>query len=222
MLHQELLGQGLGDVPLVAKQFAEKPTNQWGNGPAVVDFTWCEAEREQLAAVIDHQVELEPIEPADRGFASTRIDAKDPVLSNPGCATDRQGGGVDEADPGARAQLGMQVDREWGHDSGQQLNEAIVADEPGELGAQLDLDLLDVKRFEGPVVGLLKEDGNGHDLAGMQLGGSSALPHPCRQLFALPGRGKALPKCVHRTVDFEYTHGDTSRLGLMGIWYVAS
>jgi hypothetical protein len=99
---------------------------------------------------------------------------------------------------------------------GSNAGEAVVADEPGELGPQVDLHILGVKRLEGPVVRLLKEDGNSHDLTRMQLGGSSSSMRPSRQQFALPGGSKLPPELVHRTVHFEYTHSDTSGLGRMG------
>src|SRR5271165_6436633 len=83
-----------------------------------------------------------------------------------------------------------------------------------ELGPQMYLDIVDVKRLEGAVVRLLKEDGNGHDLAGMHPRGSSSSPRPRRQQLALPGGSKVLPELVHRTVHFEYTHGSTSRVGM--------
>ena len=41
--------------------------------------------------------------------------------------------------------------------------------------------------------------------------GSSSSTRPGRQQFALPGGSKLPPELVHRTVHFEYTHGDTSR-----------
>lgn len=107
VLHQELLSQGLGDVAFVAKEFAEEAANQAGNRPTVIDVPGCQAKGQQLTPVIDHQVELEAIEPAHRGFAPTGIHTKDPMLLDTGIAADRQRGGIDETDAGAGAELGV-------------------------------------------------------------------------------------------------------------------
>ena len=125
-LDQELLGQGLGDVALIAEEFAEEATDQAGHRTAVVDVAGSEAEGEQLAAVIDHQVEFEAVEPADRGLAPPRVDAEDAVLPDTGGVADGQGGGVDEADARARAQLGVQVDGERYQVPWHELDEARI------------------------------------------------------------------------------------------------
>jgi hypothetical protein len=65
--------------------------------------------------------------------------------------TDLQTGRVDEADPGAVAELGGQIDGQGQHDTGHEGNKAGVADQLGELGAQLGLDILGVDALEGAV-----------------------------------------------------------------------
>ena len=133
MRHQELLGQGLGDVALVAEELAEEATDQAGNGTAVVDVAGGEAEGEQLAAVIDDQVELEAVEPADRGLATPRVDAEDAMLLDTCRMADGEGGRVDEADARALAELGVQVDGERYQYARHELDETGVAHEPGKL-----------------------------------------------------------------------------------------
>ncbi len=56
---QELLDQGLRDVALIAEEATEQPTDQAGHRTAVVGVAGREAEGEQLAAIIDDQVEFE-------------------------------------------------------------------------------------------------------------------------------------------------------------------
>jgi hypothetical protein len=206
---------------LVPKQLTEETPDQTRHGPAIVDIAGSQAERKQLAPIIDHQMKLEPIKPADRGFALTGIHSKDAMLPNARCAADGQGGGVDEADPCAGTQLSLQIDGERGQHPRQQLNEVRVTDQLGELRAELDPDILGVKRFEGTVVRLLKEDGDGHDFTGMQLRHTPPALCSCCHYLPLPGRSKLLPELVHRTVNFEYTHGDTSRRQML-FWYLAS
>jgi hypothetical protein len=53
-----------------------------------------------VAAIVDHQVQLEAVEPAHRSLAPTRIDSKDAVLRDAGVVTDREGGRVHKADAG--------------------------------------------------------------------------------------------------------------------------
>src|SRR5262249_19088438 len=51
---EELLGERRRDIALVPKEFAKEPTDQAGNGLAVVRVARGEAKCEQLPAVIDH------------------------------------------------------------------------------------------------------------------------------------------------------------------------
>ena len=172
---QELLGQRLGDVALVAKEFAEEAArDQAGNWLAVVDVARRQTEGEQFAPVVDHQMEFEAIEPAHRGLAAPGIRPEDAMLVDARVVADRQRGRVDEADARAGAALGVQIDRERHQHAGHELDEAIVADQLGKLGAQVHLDILGVERLEGAVARLLEEDHDGHDLARMQPGGPLA------------------------------------------------
>ena len=105
--------------------------------------------------------------------------------------TDGQRGGVNEADPSARAELGVQRHREGQQHAGEKRNEACVAHQPWELWTQVDLDVLGGEALEGALPRLLKEDENGHDRAGTPAGGASTtIPHNSqsgwcrRRLFA--------------------------------------
>jgi hypothetical protein len=61
--------------------------------------------------------------------------------------TDGKGGGVNEADAGARPPLEVQVDGQGHEKAGHEIDEAGVADELWKVLAQLHLDLLAVERF---------------------------------------------------------------------------
>ena len=52
----------------------------------------------------------------------------------------------------------------------------------------------------------MEEDQDGHDLAGMQLGRTSALALSRGQQTLLPLGGKLLPEIIYGTKQFEYTH----------------
>jgi len=167
---QEVFGQCLGDIAFIAEKLAKEATYQAGNRLTVVGVARSETEGQQLAPVVHDQMEFEAVKPTHRGFAAARVGAKDPMLVDARGMADGERGRVDEADAAAAAlsALGVQIDREREHDSGEQLNEAIVADEVRELGAQMYLHMLGIEGFERAVTGLLKEDGDGHDLTGME------------------------------------------------------
>jgi hypothetical protein len=170
-VEEEALGEGLGDVALVTKEFAKEATDQAGHGTPVVGIAWGEAESEHLPAVVDDEMELEPVEPAHGGLATPRIDAKDAMLLDARVVADHQGGRVDEADARALSQLCVQVDGERYEETRHEVDEAGVTDQLRELSAQVGLHVLGIEPFEGAISRLLKEDENRHDLCRMQ---------PCR------------------------------------------
>lgn len=87
---QELLGQRGGEVATVAKQRAEEAADEPGNRSVIIDVARRQAQGQQLAAIIDDQVELEPREPAHRGLAATRIHPEDAMLGDARIVADRE------------------------------------------------------------------------------------------------------------------------------------
>ena len=65
MQDEELLGVSMGDVALIAKESTEQAAHEPRHRPPVVDIAQRQAEGHELAAVVDHQMELEAVEPAD-------------------------------------------------------------------------------------------------------------------------------------------------------------
>lgn len=126
---QELLGQRGGEVATVAKQLAEEAADEPGNRSAIIDVARRQAQGQQLAAIIDDQVELEPIEPVHRGLAATRIHPEDAMLGDARIVADRERGGIDEADPAALAELGVPIDRQGQPDTRHEGDKARVADQ---------------------------------------------------------------------------------------------
>lgn len=96
---QEALSKGSRDVAFVAKEASEETPHQTRRRTPVVGVAGSKAQREQLAAVSDDQMPLEPIEPAHRRLAAPGVDPKDAVLRDPRWMADRQRRGVDAADP---------------------------------------------------------------------------------------------------------------------------
>lgn len=146
MGHEERLGQRLREGACVAKQLPKEALGQLGHRPTVSDIAGRQAKGQQLAAVVDDQVELEAIKPAHRGLAPCRASGKDAGGMDPRIVTDGERGGVDKADAGAGAQVGGQVRRQRDQDGGQQFDKPLVAHQSGELGTQVALDVLGVVR----------------------------------------------------------------------------
>jgi len=59
----------LGNIAAIADYLAGQALGQLGYGLAVIDIARSDAKGEQFALVIDHEMELEPVEPAHGGFA---------------------------------------------------------------------------------------------------------------------------------------------------------
>ena len=109
---QELLGQGRRDIPFVGKELPKEGLCEFGDGLAVIGIARGEGHPQQLAAIIDDEVELEAKEPADRGFAACGQAFKDFMLGDPAIMAYGQRRGVDEGGAGIRpialAQIGAQ------------------------------------------------------------------------------------------------------------------
>ncbi len=73
-------------------------------------------------------MQLEAKEPADRGLAAGGAAGEDAMLRDARGMADGQRGRVEEADPGAGAQLGVQVGSQRHQDRGQERDKARVAD----------------------------------------------------------------------------------------------
>lgn len=148
-------------------------------------------------------MELEAVEPADGGLTASGIDPEDAMGMDARVVADAQAGGVDEADAGTRSQWGLQVHRERHEHAREQFDEAGVADQLRELAPQMDLDVLGVERLERAVLGLLKEDGDGHEFTRMHPSCPAPMALGGRCLLLRPPGLKALPKRIDRAKQVE-------------------
>src|SRR5260221_3567195 len=151
-------------------------------------------------------MQLEAVEPAQRSLAAGRIDGEHAVLWDTGVRADGQGRGVDEAEAGAPAHLGLQIGDQRQEHTRHEFDEPGIAHQLGELRMQLLRHVLGVIGLESAVMRGLKEDQDGHDLTGMQLARPSALPLARGQHLTVPQRLEADPELVDRAEEFEYTH----------------
>ena len=93
----------------------------------IIDVAWGQAERQDLALIIDDQVELEAVKPADRGLATSGTSIKNAMLMDASVVTDGQRGRFDEADARTLTQLRVQVGHQWHQHRGHQLDKARIA-----------------------------------------------------------------------------------------------
>jgi hypothetical protein len=74
--------QGLRQIAFIAKELAKQGACHAWDGLTVINVGWGEPKRQQRAAVIDDERQFEAIEPAHRGFASSRQTVEDLVTSD--------------------------------------------------------------------------------------------------------------------------------------------
>jgi len=132
-------------------RFPWEMLNQPGKRGTISDIARSQAAREQLAVLIDCQVELEPEEPTHRRRAS------------PGIAD------VHEADRRTGSILALQGGEHWDHQGRQERDETWRTDRVWTFARKMHVRILCVIGFERPRVRLVNMDHNGHDLAGPQL-----------------------------------------------------
>jgi hypothetical protein len=92
----ELLEELLRDVAAIAEEFAKELFGHCRNGLAIVHIAGCDHHSQQLARVIDDEVDFEAVKPADARFATSGQSTKDLVGLNPAIVTNGDAGGVHE------------------------------------------------------------------------------------------------------------------------------
>ena len=75
----------------------------------VIRVAWSQGDIEQFSMLIDHQMQLKPIEPIYRGFAWCCQISKHAVTSNATIVTNLEASGIDETDSRAITQAVLGV-----------------------------------------------------------------------------------------------------------------
>jgi len=108
-----------------------------------------------------------------------------------------QRGRVDEGNPGAVTQAaGSQIHEQRHERRRDVLDKTRVADQTGKFRAPGFQDLIHIVGFEVPVMGLMKGNQNGHNLADRQGTSSLALPLAAGKQLSVPERQKCLAKII--------------------------
>ena len=85
----EIIEQRLGEIAFVSKDLSEQPFDQFRDRLAIIDISGCEQNTEQLASVIENQVELEAIEPAGRCMTTSSQVSENLVVMDASVVADR-------------------------------------------------------------------------------------------------------------------------------------
>src|SRR5579872_3196814 len=138
-LFKEQSSQGSGNIAAVPEEFAAQPLDHRGDRLTVIHIAGSQTTGEQLAAVVDRQVEFKAIKPAHGRLATSSISGKDPMLTNPPGITDLQGGGIDKTDASASAIAALQVGEQRNQRSWNERDKARIADQQRKFLGQMNL-----------------------------------------------------------------------------------
>ena len=147
-----MLDQRLRKVALSAKQFANQPVGDLWNRRTGSNIAWCEAKCEQLATVIEHEMELKAEAPANRGLATLGLSTKHAMPAAAPIVAYGKFGGINKRDTVTASQALMQIEQERHKCTGNELNTARVAYACGKLAVSMLAHMLGVDRFEVAVV----------------------------------------------------------------------
>mgnify|MGYP001791705107 CR=1 FL=1 len=168
-----------------------------GHGLAVVGVSRCQGQVEQLASVVDHQMQFESEEPIHRSLAPRCQVAKDAMLANAFVVTDLEASRIDETDARTTPEASTQVSAKRNESGGEPFDEALVT-HPIWKGARPVLAyLFRVVPLEVPVAFLVKRNQDGQNLA--QTHAARTLPrfYVAFQELLLPARFKFSAEIVY-------------------------
>lgn len=195
ILLEKLVSQGLRNVALVAEQLAKEVFGQMGYRLAVIDIAGRQVESQQLAAIVDDQVQFEAEEPAHRRLASGRQTIKHPVSLDSPVVTNGQRGGIDKGNASDRSQPCFQIETQRPECLRHEFNEPGVADQMRKLAPQVFHDILGVIGLEIAIAGHVEVNDDRHDLADGQARFATGTIHPAQSRMWLLD-GKHLAKII--------------------------
>lgn len=169
---EQFTREWLREVALVAKQAPPETLSEFGDWPPVIDVARRELAGEQLAMMVDHDMQLEAIKPAHGGFSALRQVAEDAVLPNTAVVTDCQRGRIHERQPAAMAQAGLEVGTERANRGWHQFHKALIADRVWKLTVEMAEHIPQVIGFEVAKAHLVEVDQDRQEFAHRQLAGT--------------------------------------------------
>lgn len=198
-IHEQDLGQFLGNVSLVSEQLTVNPPDeplvlQW---LTVIDIGGGNGEAQDLAPVIDNDMELETVEPSHGGLAHLGQILEHFVVLDAFVPAHPHRGGVHKGNARTAAHTTGFQEHGKGQDIGlHQLGEPIVGNRPGKLRLHVLLYVMDVEVFEAPEPAQVKNDRYGDNLGlGHDRGPFGSVP----QAALLEKRRELLAKLIRKT-----------------------
>ena len=201
-LFKEQLRQGSGNVAAIPKQFAAQPFRQLRNRLPIIDVAGSQTTSQQLASIIDGQVQFKSKEPAHARFATPGIGRKDAMLTSPFGITDFQRSRINEADTGAGSKSALQIGQHRDQHAWNERHKAWITDQLRKFLRQMHLDMFRIVRFEGAIVRLVKMNQNGDHLTWVQLAHALSLLASLHQV-GFPVWLKARQEVIDITKQFE-------------------
>src|SRR6185312_8902424 len=133
---QQVFGQLLADIALVAEQLAGQVAGQRWDRRGVMDIAGGQLQGDDLIVVVEDEVQLEAEEPAHRGLATLSKTGEDLVPVDAMIVADRQGRGVDVIEPGPGPQVAEQEEHQRHEGTFLQGDEVFVTGQAGKVAAQ--------------------------------------------------------------------------------------
>jgi hypothetical protein len=167
-VNEELLEQVFRDVALVPEEFPEDTfvkLHVLERFP-VIHIARGKDEIQDLSPVVDYQVELEAVEPADGALPLLRHSLERPVLLLSFYMATAQRGGVNERDARALAQAHhLDEDGQRNANLPLQLHETIIGNSVRKISLHMLLNIKNIEAFQILERPAVKQDQDGHHLA---------------------------------------------------------
>jgi hypothetical protein len=195
----EFQKESLGHVAPIPNEFTRQAVGQGRDGLTVVNIAWGQAKGPSRPPVVDHQMQLEPVEPAHGGLAAPRDLLEYLVTVDAAVVTDDQGRGIDEGDPGVDPTAGVQVDASWHQRRWDQGDEAAITQQTRKLTAGVSAPMEQIKCLEVTVLRLMKGDQDRHALAERQAAGPLPLALAAGEELAMPRREERPAELINIT-----------------------
>src|SRR3954470_20572922 len=97
-LLKEQLSQGSRDRATIPKELGSQLLHHLWDRLAIIYVAWRQTTRQQVATVVNCQMQFEAVKPAHAGLATPSINRKDAMVTDPFGVAHFQGSRVDEAD----------------------------------------------------------------------------------------------------------------------------
>ncbi len=152
----QCFGEVLADEALVSHHLSAQSLEQPLGPFDLVLVARSHPKPQQLATMIDHEVELEPEEEAHRGPAFACHAPKHAVSRGALNPANLERGCINEGDAGAVSKQGVEQPPKLAKCAWHQLEEAVVGDKRGELGAQMFASVVAVEALEVGEGGLVE------------------------------------------------------------------